>query len=160
MSLILKTVIIVAVIAATIYYFFYKASSKLSFSFKLGSIDLSSFNLGGLLSGQTTANATVDLGIKNDNSFTLKFSTLSTQIFYGGILVAQSSQNINNFQSISALANSTVTFKHELVVYVNQNTIDLLASIRAGQQVQLSYKISLKIFGLFPYSLTGTPTIN
>ena len=157
--LLIISLVILVVIAS--YYYFYNISKKITFSFSVDQIDLSQFNVLGLLSqGNAPLTGIISLSIKNDSNVSISISNLNAIIYYNSQIVAQSTSNPINTARVSIPSMQTSSFQHELSVNVNSNTIDLVNQIKSKNKVSIQYSVFAMILGLIPYKITGVQNFN
>lgn len=96
--------------------------------------------------------ATIAMDVKNDNNFSIPFSSLKVKLFYKGAEIAATSDLLSATNQVPA--NGTFTGTDTVKIILNGAGIDMLIDKLTAKQITLDYKIMVKVFGIpLPKSL-------
>lgn len=120
---------------------------------RLEGLDLQGLSLNDLaniaLAGQSkTVTATVVMDIKNDNGFSIPFSSIKAQLSSKGVVIAQTTDT----SAHTVPANGILSLSDNVDIILNNAGGALLIEKLKGNHPQIDYEVDLKVFGI-PVSL-------
>jgi len=137
-----KILVILIIVVVSFYLFAEYAVSNI----KASKISLREINLAGLKNAN--ADIAINVEIENNNFFDINVKDLYIELFYKGVLLAQSSSSSLNKINISIKANSKTTISHSFKIIINPILIELGLLINQKIPVVIGYKVGLKLYGL------------
>lgn len=161
LKIVLWIVIILAVVAVITFFWGKSAWDKIDFGKpRLEGLDLQGLTLNDLaniaLAGQSkTVTATIVMDIKNDNGFSIPFSSIKAQLSYKGTVIAETTDN----SSHTVPANGILSLSDNVNIILNNAGGALLIEKLKGNHPQIDYTIILKVFGIPIPSQTGNFTL-
>lgn len=109
--------------------------------------DLQGFDL-----SQGQLPATLQMNVKNNNSFSIPFSSLNVKLYYNGNVISESSESLT--QKMIVPANGNLTVSDTITIYLSKATENLIIQKALGNKVKIDYKVFARIFGIpIPASL-------
>lgn len=152
----LKIVLIVLVIFAVLGFTGFIWAKNVWNKITFGKPRLQGLNLNGLtpvdlanaLFNSISKDITVTLAmdVKNDNNFSIPFSSLKVKLFYNDAVIAETSDMLSGKQSVAA--NATFTATDTVTVTLNDAGLNMLIEKAKGNKVKIDYKILVKVFGI------------
>lgn len=135
-----------------------KEIDNLSYDVDFKSLDLSSFSLNDLGTGNGRIKLKLQLIIINSGNYPLSFKNLNIKINYNNNLIAESSQNeSSNLNKIILKSNSTNYIDHYFDIYINQSLFDLIGKLKNKQSTSINYDVSVTWL-IFPIKTSQTLT--
>lgn len=154
-------IIVLVVIALLVFYYYIHISSEINnidYKINIKDVDFSNFNLQSFGGEGSLVKTKIGVDLKNNGSLSLSFKDLYIEVYYGGILVAKSSDNVNNQNKIIIDKNSSTNVVQEFDVYVNQSLFNLIKGIK-NKNALIQYKVNVNWYG-FKISHEGTYKYN
>lgn len=140
-------VLIVAVIAISIY-----AYGKIIFKkFNWGQPAFAGADFKNIFSGTGFTTVTFVDTITNNNNFQVSIDRLYIEVYYGGSLIAKST---NVHEKFVIPANGSVTITQNMTLAIN-NSLGILSDLAQGNKLQFEYRVRALIFGLYPLMFKG-----
>lgn len=136
-------ILVILIITVISFYLFAEYAVN---NIKVKKISLREINLAGLKNAN--ADIAINVEIENNNFFNINVKDLYIELFYKGVLLAQSSQSNLNKINISIKANSKTTISHSFKIIINPILIELGLLINQKIPVIIGYKVGLKLYGL------------
>lgn len=149
---VLGVLFIIAAIAGLIYYLYnYIRAAQKNISFKgffVSRVDLKGVNLADLLTTGVT-NAVIGLGIRieNTNDFKITFKSINIKLFYQGVMVAETSNELES-QRFVLPANGSLLLAGDANVMINKQAYDFLYNGLTGTHPAAECVIRITIFGI------------
>lgn len=101
---------------------------------------------------QKQVTATVQMDIKNENSFSIPFSSLKVKFFYSGTEIAETSDLLAGNARVPA--NGTFTGTDTVTITLSNTAVQMLIDKLTNKKATVDYKIMVKVFGIpIPASL-------
>lgn len=144
---------IIVLILLIIYIWGKMIYNRIKFEFGFRGADLSGLDIQGLLTGgQTEATIKMSAKVVNRNNFAISFSELRAWLYYDGVMMAQTSDELAK-NKVTVQANSAAEITDDVRIFLNKQTIDLLKQVVTKQSPKVQYTVKLKIWGI-PVSFT------
>ena len=151
-KILLLILVIIVIIALVIFTKGKAAYDKISFSKPTFQAALESISQA-IVSGNTLS-FPLPFNIKNDNNFSIIFSSINAELTYGGTVIGTT--NDPGWHTIPA--NSTFPFAPIFNLSINDAVKNLLAAKIQGAHPSIDYTITLKVFGIAIPSITDSFT--
>lgn len=155
MKIFMWILVIIAVLAVVTFVFIIPWGkgvwNKISFSKpKLQALDLKGLTLPDLQSlalsgGSKDVSVTLGMDIKNDNNFSISFSTLKVQLYYKGTMIAETTDNA--WHSIPA--NSVYPFSSIVNITLNGAGLQMIIEKLVTGKTSVDLKTDIRVYG-FP----------
>lgn len=150
---------LIAVAVYLIYTYLKKVSDKINIRIAFKGVDLGNTSVPVFLSSLNAGivnNVKLKLAaiITNDNSFSIPFSNLVAELFYDGILVAKTTDELSQKKFVVP-ANGQLEVLDNVNVFLNAASVKLLTQTLNNQKPTITYSVRVKIF-FIPVSFTGT----
>jgi len=145
--------LIIVLILVLIYVQGRMIYNRILFEFGFRGADLSGLDIQGLLTGGTTdATIKMSASVVNKNNFSISFSDLRAWLYYDGVLIAQTSEELPK-NKITVQPNSSAEIIDNVRVFLNNQSLDLLKKAALKQSPKITYTAKLKLWGM-PLSFT------
>lgn len=152
---IILIIIIVLAVLLTIGFFWGKSVwSKVSFSApKLQALDLQGLSLQDLeaivfTDSTKEVKAGLSMSIKNDNNFAISFGKLKAQLYYNGVLIAETSPALAS-QVFTVLPNNSLAVTDTVTIVINgAATKQMVLEKAKGGHPKIDYTVKVSVFGI------------
>lgn len=132
--------------------FLYDSINKVRFSVNLGDV----FKKGNVSFGPGDVVVPVNVVFNSSNSFDIKIKNVLFTLFYNGVKVGE--RVGLNSESILLKRNSLTVIEVGLLVYLNNETIELIKKKVEGDKVDLKYVFGGRVWVL-PFKFSGSFTV-
>lgn len=146
----LFALLIIAGILAGLYFAIMTAVAKVSFEIRFSGLDLSGISIQNLLGGSSKAQVKINARLNNKNNFDIKLAKFHIWIYYAGTMIAQSTED-SSLAKILIPATGTVDVQHNIDMYLNNTTLQVIKDLKDKKQLRFDYTASFRVFG-FPYT--------
>lgn len=123
---------------------------KISFSApKLQALDLKGLTIDDLKKlaisgGSKDITVTLGMDIKNDNNFSISFSTLKVELYYKGTLIAKTEDN--SWHTLSA--NSVYPFSSVVNITLNGAGLQMMIEKLVKGKTSVDFKTDIRVYGI------------
>lgn len=150
MKLIINLIILVAILAA-LYFAIQTFVAKVTVQISFKGVDLSGISLDNIFNGGGTVKIKINAKLVNRNGFAINLSDFHIWIYYANVMIAQSDASVNNLARVSIPAQGTIDVEHDVNMYLNSTTLQVLKDLKNNKQVRFDFTSSFKVYG-FPYT--------
>ncbi len=140
----------IVLLGGLFYAFVLYAKSRIKIGVSLAKLDIGKLigviNTGGNIGGKAILKTDLEIKVENGNTFTIRASDLSVQIFHQGTLIAQSAGKSS--EKIIVLPKYEAEFIHTLDVVLSDEFFSVIKALKSGQPLVLQYIVRIKLFGI------------
>ncbi len=111
---------------------------------KLANIDLDNF-VQSLFQKKPVVKTTAKVTVNNGNPFRIKLSEIYIEVFDGDTLIARS---IEPSGTEIIPRENYESFNHSFDIYISNLLLDKIKSAKLGKEVQVTYKVRGKLYGI------------
>lgn len=143
-------ILVIVVFFVLVYLYYVHVSTELDnidYKFDLRSVDFSKFNIKDVVGDGAKIKSEIGIDLKNNSNLKLSFKDLYLELYYNDVLVARSSDDVNNFSRITISKHSDIYIKQSFDIFLNKSALAMIADVRKGKSV-IGYKVKLNWFGL------------
>lgn len=152
---IILIIIIVLAVLLTIGFFWGKSAwDKVNFSVpQLQGLDLQGLNLQDIETIVFTGSSKevkvgLSMSIKNDNNFSIPFGKLKTQLYYNGVMIAETSPILAS-QVFTVLPNSSLSVTDTVTIVINGAAAKQMVLEKAkGGHPKIDYTVKVSVFDI------------
>lgn len=135
--------IIIAGIIAALYFAVMTAVAKVSLQISFKNVDLKGISIDSLFNGNSSVQVGINAKLVNQNGFAIGLKDFHIWIYYGGVLMAQSSDTNLNKVVMPAMGSIDVT--HQVTLYLNSQILQMLKDLHAGKELKFDYTSQFKV---------------
>lgn len=124
------------------------AWNKIIFTFSFRGIDLSQLSFDSLTSsGETSTKLILNLGIKNNNSFSIPFKNMKVWMYYDKTVIAETSSDLAS-KTFLIPANGKIDITDAVNIHFNSASIKLLKEAALKKGPKVDYTVKVNVFGI------------
>ncbi len=145
----------IVLVLSSLFVYIKAVIDSIDFNINLGGINFKNLSTEAVSNGKGYVTLRLGFVIKFIGLFNISFSDLKISAYFRKLLLARSTDNIDNKKKIILVSGINNSIYHDFDIQVNANTIDLSYLISAGKEYAIDYALSFKILGL-TVNYTGT----
>lgn len=144
----MRLISIIVIILIIIFYYLYTVKNSFKVLFRLNDIKLNNIDVNSLFAGKSLIQTKILFVVSYSAFSRIIISNLYLKLFYNNILVAESSNVQENFNTIILLPNVNNLIYQTFDIKINSSSIDLISKINKKQPYSVNYILTAKIFGI------------
>lgn len=144
----IKWVVIIVLILAIVAFYINSVVKSIKLKFTVDNINLQGISLSSLNMGTSFVKTRIRFLVYFQSFFKIRYSNLQLTAYYNNILIARSADNVENKRQVVLLPNVENEVYYTFDLQVNASTIELIAKIKAKQPYQITYNLSVRLFGI------------
>lgn len=100
--------------------------------------------------GEKTINAVLGIQVLNDSGVNIPFSGMKAQLYYNGIVLAETTKVLENQKFVAKAHNTAdpLRITETVIITLSRATAQLLIQKLLGRETEVGYTIEMNIFGL------------